>query len=67
MTVHLQNAYLCPDCDCIGDDANQCHACANRCGLMNLAAVLDRDPVMVEARAIFGTLSELMREVPFAA
>lgn len=63
----LDRAYLCPDCSRVSSDANQCPACANRCGLMNLAAVLDRDPVMVEACAIFGTLSEVMREAPFAA
>jgi len=38
----LATAYLCQDCNCIGDNARQCPACASEV-LMNLAGVLDRE------------------------
>lgn len=37
----LSNAYLCQDCNSIGNCANQCPACASEV-LMNLAVVLNR-------------------------
>ena len=40
----LQSAYLCPDCNTIGNCANQCPACASRT-LMGLSAILDREIV----------------------
>ena len=47
MTFHsmqhmpLSNAYLCQDCNCIGNCAEQCPACASL-ALMGLAGVLNR-------------------------
>jgi hypothetical protein len=38
----LSSAYLCQDCDCIGNNAKQCPACASAV-LMGLASVLDRE------------------------
>ena len=38
----LSSAYLCQDCSSIGNNANQCPACASEV-LMNLSAVLNRD------------------------
>lgn len=38
----LANAYLCQDCNSIGNNANQCPACASEV-LMGLSAVLNRD------------------------
>jgi hypothetical protein len=38
----LKSAYLCQDCNCVGNCALQCPACASAV-LMNLASVLDRD------------------------
>ena len=40
--IPLKSAYLCQDCDSIGNSANQCPACASR-SLMGLCAVLDRE------------------------
>lgn len=40
--IPLSSAYLCQDCNCIGNSAIRCPACASEV-LMNLAAVLDRD------------------------
>ena len=37
----LTSAYLCQDCNCIGNCAQQCPACASE-ALMGLAGVLDR-------------------------
>ena len=37
----LTSAYLCQDCNCVGNCAMQCPACAST-ALMGLAAVLDR-------------------------
>jgi ferredoxin len=38
----LTSAYLCQDCNSVGNCASQCPACASEV-LMGLAAVLDRD------------------------
>ena len=37
----LRDAYLCPECDCIGNRATQC-VCGNPHGLLCLSAVLNR-------------------------
>ena len=37
----LSSAYLCQDCNSIGNNANQCPACASEV-LMNLSAILNR-------------------------
>jgi hypothetical protein len=47
--IPLRSAYLCQDCNCIGNCAVQCPACASAV-LMNLASVLDRDAAMEETR-----------------
>jgi hypothetical protein len=39
--IPLASAYLCPDCNCIGNCAGQCPACASPV-LLALANVLDR-------------------------
>lgn len=39
--IPLCSAYLCPDCNTIGNSAKQCPACASEV-LMNLSGVLDR-------------------------
>jgi hypothetical protein len=38
----LSSAYLCQDCNSIGNNANQCPACASEV-LMSLSAILNRD------------------------
>jgi hypothetical protein len=38
----LTRAYLCEDCNCIGNCAEQCPACASR-ALIGLAGVLNRE------------------------
>jgi hypothetical protein len=38
----LTRAYLCQDCSCIGNCAEQCPACASH-ALIGLAGVLNRD------------------------
>jgi coenzyme F420-reducing hydrogenase gamma subunit len=40
--IPLRSAYLCPDCNTIGNCATQCPACASR-ALMGLSAILDRE------------------------
>jgi hypothetical protein len=40
--IPLSSAYLCQDCSCVGNCAEQCPACASTV-LMTLAGVLDRD------------------------
>jgi hypothetical protein len=39
----LTRAYLCQDCNCIGNCSAQCPACASR-ALIGLAGVLNREP-----------------------
>ena len=41
MTIALENAFLCLDCDRIGDDAKRCPACLSE-ALLGLDAVLNR-------------------------
>jgi hypothetical protein len=38
----LRRAYLCEDCHCVGNCAEQCPACASE-SLMSLAGVLNRE------------------------
>jgi hypothetical protein len=40
--IPLTSAYLCQDCNCIGNCARQCPACASEV-LMGLAGVLNRE------------------------
>ena len=40
--IPLSSAYLCQDCSCVGNCAEQCPACASTV-LMTLAGVLDRE------------------------
>jgi hypothetical protein len=47
--IPLKSAYLCQDCNSIGNCAVQCPACASAV-LMNLACVLDRDGSKEERR-----------------
>jgi hypothetical protein len=39
--IPLSSAYLCANCNCIGNCPEQCPACASR-NLLGLASVLDR-------------------------
>jgi hypothetical protein len=43
----LQSAYLCQDCNSIGNNSGACPACASTV-LMSLACVLDREVVVAE-------------------
>ena len=45
----LSSAYLCQDCSSIGNNANQCPACASEV-LMNLSAILNRDDNMIASQ-----------------
>lgn len=40
----LSEAYLCVECGTVGNDAMRCLSCANACGLLSLANVLNREP-----------------------
>jgi len=40
--IPLKSAYLCQDCNCIGNCAEQCPACASAI-LLNLSGILDRE------------------------
>ena len=41
--IPLAEAYLCPNCNCIGNCSTRCPACANE-HLIGLAVVLNREP-----------------------
>jgi hypothetical protein len=45
--IPLMSAYLCQDCDCVGNSATQCPACAST-ALLNLASVLNRNEFEAE-------------------
>jgi hypothetical protein len=49
--IPLKFAYLCPNCNCVGNCAAQCPACASA-ALMSLASVLDRDEASESARGL---------------
>jgi hypothetical protein len=49
--IPLKNAYLCQDCNSVGNCAEQCPACASTV-LMNLSGVLDREDSCDEAQAL---------------
>ena len=46
--IPLKSAYLCQDCDAVGNSAMQCPACASGV-LLGLAGVLDRKEEEVES------------------
>ena len=41
--IPLSSAYLCQDCNCVGNNPKQCPGCASS-ALLGLASVLDREP-----------------------
>lgn len=49
--IPLKFAYLCQDCDSIGNCATSCPACASH-SLMGLSAVLDRQVMMHERKPV---------------
>ena len=55
--IPLASAYLCQDCNCVGNCASQCPACASEV-LMNLAGVLNRE-ADVNAELGYVEMSEL--------
>jgi hypothetical protein len=52
----LKFAYLCPDCNSIGNCATQCPACASK-SLMGLSAILDREEHAGMASLTFMSMS----------
>jgi hypothetical protein len=48
--IPLKTAYLCQDCNCIGNCSAQCPACASSV-LMSLSAVLDREASSLDRQA----------------
>ncbi|MGA2674700.1 MAG: hypothetical protein ABSE99_15895 [Terracidiphilus sp.] len=49
--IPLTGAYLCQDCDSVGNNSMQCPACASEV-LMGLAGVLDRREVVEESNLL---------------
>jgi hypothetical protein len=47
--IPLASAYLCQDCDSIGNNSSFCPACAST-ALMGLSGILDRNLVLEERR-----------------
>lgn len=45
--IPLASAYLCQDCDCVGNSSTQCPACAST-ALLGLACVLNREELTME-------------------
>jgi hypothetical protein len=56
--IPLTSAYLCQDCNSVGNCSKQCPACASEV-LMGLAGVLDRD-VEEERMPIYGFLTAMV-------
>lgn len=54
--IPLMSAYLCQDCDCVGNSANHCPACAST-ALLNLASVLNRNEIDAEIQMVSFTYS----------
>ena len=49
--IPLASAYLCQDCDCVGNNSMHCPACSSAV-LMGLAGVLDRKEEIVAANLL---------------
>ncbi len=49
--IPLKSAYLCQDCDCVGNCATQCPACASA-ALLSLAGVLNREGLVIAASRV---------------
>lgn len=45
--IPLKSAYLCQDCDCVGNSATSCPACASK-ALLGLSCILNRPEAMGE-------------------
>jgi hypothetical protein len=52
--IPLTKAYLCQDCDSVGNNSMQCPACASEV-LMGLASVLDRKKEVEESNLLLFT------------
>lgn len=49
--IPLKAAYLCQDCECVGNCATQCPACAST-ALLSLSAVLNRESAVAMRRPV---------------
>ena len=56
--IPLSSAYLCQDCNCVGNCARQCPACASEV-LMNLAGLLDREATE-QQQSVYSWLSAVV-------
>lgn len=63
--IPLTSAYLCQDCDCVGNSASYCPACSSR-ALLSLACVLNRN-VIGAAIPMTGFLSTATQSAPALA
>jgi uncharacterized Fe-S center protein len=57
----LSNAYLCEDCHCVGNCAEQCPACASE-ALMGLASVLNREQPVEKVQVSFARTTRSNRK-----
>ena len=57
--IPLKGAYLCQDCNSVGNCAMQCPACASTV-LMNLATVLDREVAAVVSAIEYEYIPEMV-------
>jgi hypothetical protein len=53
--IPLNSAYLCQDCNAVGNNSRQCPACASQ-SLLGLAGVFDREEVRKEQKEQIGSL-----------
>jgi hypothetical protein len=61
--IPLDSAYLCPDCNSIGNNSGFCPACASS-ALMSLACVLDREEAAgVEEQSVAYTFPRAVAEL----
>jgi hypothetical protein len=57
--IPLTSAYLCQDCNSIGNCSSQCPACASSV-LLSLSGVLDRNSSKEQARLEYSNLIEMV-------
>ena len=62
----LSSAYLCEDCHCVGNCAEQCPACASA-ALMGLAGVLNREQPIEKPNFSYVRVSRAARKASLAA
>jgi hypothetical protein len=64
VTIPLERAYLCADCNRVGSNARACPSCASQHGLLSLSSILNRpeSPRLVSSSHMIAVLDETLNQ-----